>query len=194
LSWGLTSEFKTYCLERLADSSQWGGTQVHSKHTWPVVYLAFAQKSKEKLALHKALLFLGDVLLSEQDADTAHHLFIVALDGFTSMDVHRSRAQCMLRLGDIANGQGDISKAYELWKGARPLFERSSQAKDVARIDTRLFGVEEGPQNALVHSTTSEVPVEEVRQFSLSADEGSIEGLEDMVAEDVGRGRVAVGA
>ncbi|KAJ7889999.1 hypothetical protein B0H13DRAFT_1887763 [Mycena leptocephala] len=53
-----------------------------------------------------------------------------------------SRAQCMLRLGDLANEQGDLSRAYELWK----------------------------------------------------ADEGSIEGLEDIVAEDVGGDILAVGA
>ncbi|KAJ7115227.1 hypothetical protein C8R44DRAFT_794269, partial [Mycena epipterygia] len=54
------------------------------------------------------------------------------------MDVHRGRGDCMLRLGDIAKNRGDLVKAAELWKEARPLFEKSSQAKDMAKIDTRL--------------------------------------------------------
>jgi hypothetical protein len=63
--------------------------------------------------------------------------------GFTYMDVHRSRAQCMLRLGDLAKKQGDLSRAVEFWKESRPLFERSVQAKDFAQIDARLGAVEQ---------------------------------------------------
>ncbi|KAJ7103912.1 hypothetical protein C8R44DRAFT_808351 [Mycena epipterygia] len=59
------------------------------------------------------------------------------------MDVHRGRADCMLRLGDIAMHRGDFVKATELWKEARPLFERSSQKKDMAQINTRLTSVDQ---------------------------------------------------
>jgi hypothetical protein len=44
----------------------------------------------------------------------------------------------MLRLGDIAKKQKDLAKAVKLWTNARPLFEISLQAKDVAQIDARL--------------------------------------------------------
>ncbi|KAJ7620760.1 hypothetical protein DFH06DRAFT_1341447 [Mycena polygramma] len=71
-------------------------------------------------------------------------LFIVALEGFTYMDVHRSRGECMLRLGDIFKGRGDLLKAVELWDTARPLFERSSQAKQVKEIDERLASIGNG--------------------------------------------------
>ncbi|KAJ7732158.1 hypothetical protein B0H16DRAFT_1468726 [Mycena metata] len=54
------------------------------------------------------------------------------------MDVHRSRAECMIRLGDICKKSGDLLKALELWETARPLFERSSQVKRVQDIDERL--------------------------------------------------------
>jgi hypothetical protein len=47
----------------------------------------------------------------------------------------------MLRLGDISKGQGDLLKAVEHWETARPLFEQSSQAKQVENIDQRLGGV-----------------------------------------------------
>ncbi|KAJ7824228.1 hypothetical protein B0H14DRAFT_2597361 [Mycena olivaceomarginata] len=54
------------------------------------------------------------------------------------MDVHRSRAECMIRLGDIASRRGDLLKAVELWESARPLFERSSRVKEVQYVDGRL--------------------------------------------------------
>jgi hypothetical protein len=89
------------------------------------------------LGVHKALLFLGDVFISQRDDYTAHILFTVAVEGFNYMDVHRSRAQCLLRLGDLAHKKGDISHAVDFWTTARPLFERSSQEKEVAQIDAR---------------------------------------------------------
>jgi hypothetical protein len=48
----------------------------------------------------------------------------------------------MLRLGDLAQKWGDLPKAIELWKDAQPLFERSSQVKDVAEIQARLRDLE----------------------------------------------------
>jgi hypothetical protein len=128
------------CLERFAQRGLWHAEEPTSK--WPAVYLAFAQQSKDKLAIHKALLFLGDVFISQGDDVTAHSLFTVALDGFNFMDIHRGRAQCLLRLGDLARNTGDVSHAVELWTAARPLFERSSQGKDIAQIDARLAALE----------------------------------------------------
>jgi hypothetical protein len=57
-----------------------------------VIDLAFAQKSKDKLAPHTPLLFLGEVFISQGADDTAHTLFTVALEGFNCMDVHCNRA------------------------------------------------------------------------------------------------------
>ncbi|KAJ7444030.1 hypothetical protein FB451DRAFT_1568515 [Mycena latifolia] len=52
-------------------------------------------KLKQKLEIFKGLQFLGDVLIAQGDSDAARSLLIVALDGFTAMDVHHSRAECM---------------------------------------------------------------------------------------------------
>jgi hypothetical protein len=41
-------------------------------------------------------------------------------------------------MGDISKGRGDLTAAARLWEAARPLFERSSQAKQVNKIDERL--------------------------------------------------------
>jgi hypothetical protein len=65
------------------------------------------------------------------------------------MDVHRSRAQCLLRLGDLANKKGSFSDATEFWIAARPYFERSSQAKDVTEIDDRLAELEQKQKSLL---------------------------------------------
>jgi tetratricopeptide (TPR) repeat protein len=140
-SWGQQCDIVSYCLERLADLGRWNGH--HSISPWPTVLLAYSLKSKEKLGVNKALQFLGDVFHTQNDEDTAVTLYMVALEGFTSMDVHQSRAECMLRLGDIFNGHGNLITAMGLWETARPLFVRSSQAKQAKAIDERLASVGE---------------------------------------------------
>jgi hypothetical protein len=47
----------------------------------------------------------------------------------------------MMRLGNISNNHGDQSKAIELWTTARPLFERSSQLKEVQCVDEKIAGI-----------------------------------------------------
>ncbi|KAJ7695872.1 hypothetical protein B0H16DRAFT_1706483 [Mycena metata] len=103
----------------------------------------FLRSAKEKLRIYKALQFIGDVHLMQNDEVSAVSLFTVALGGFTYMDVHRSRAECMTQLGDIAKKNGDLLKALELWETAKPLFERSSQAKRVQDIDERVGSISE---------------------------------------------------
>ncbi|KAF8192284.1 hypothetical protein K438DRAFT_865096 [Mycena galopus ATCC 62051] len=126
---------------RLADVSQWNGLSDQS--CWPTVFLAHSLKSKEKLGVHKALEFLGDVFYHEEDEQTAFTLYTIALEGFTYMDVHQSRAECMLRLGDIAKRRGDLVTAISHWETAKPLFERSSQSKHAENVDERLAEVGE---------------------------------------------------
>ncbi|KAJ7499999.1 hypothetical protein FB451DRAFT_1358984 [Mycena latifolia] len=142
LSWGKDDYTVAYCLERLADVSRWTSADFNWPYTWSIIYLAYAKKTHQKLPMHKAICFLGDIFILEGNEATAHSLFEVALETFTQMDIHHSRADCMLRLGDIANKRGHVSKAVELWSAARPLFERSLQATDVARIDTRLAAID----------------------------------------------------
>ncbi|KAJ7916875.1 hypothetical protein B0H13DRAFT_2446285 [Mycena leptocephala] len=121
--------------------SCWGTPGLMS--SWTTIFLMHSLKHKEKLGIHEALQFLGDLFLAQDDRHTAISLFIVALEGFTYMDVHRGKAECLLRLGDISKGQGNLLKAVELWETARPLFERSSQTEQVGRVDERLAGVSE---------------------------------------------------
>ncbi|KAJ7660156.1 hypothetical protein DFH06DRAFT_1297008 [Mycena polygramma] len=136
---GTDTEILSYCFERLGDISRWELSTETSN--WTTVLLAHSLKYKEKLLVHKALLFLGQSFHCQADEDTAMSLFNAALEGFTQMDVHRSRGECMLHLGDIYKARGDLLKAVELWDTAKPLFELSSQGKQVMKIDERLAAV-----------------------------------------------------
>jgi tetratricopeptide (TPR) repeat protein len=155
-AWGTDSEIESLCLEKLANIRAWPTSEMPNR--WPVMYCGHAYKLKEKLALHKALLFLGDDFIANEDEETAANLYTVALEGLTHMDIHWSRAQCMIRLGDLAEGQGHTSKAISFWMAARPLFEQAMQAKDVAQIDARLSVIEKAQQKALPTLTTFNAP------------------------------------
>ncbi|KAJ7933038.1 hypothetical protein B0H13DRAFT_1856639 [Mycena leptocephala] len=93
------------------------------------------------LGICKALQFLGVAFLTWGDEDTAVSLFSVALDGFTGLDVHRSRGECIVQIGDIYKRYGHSVKAVECWQTARPLLEKSSQVKQVEHIVERLAAV-----------------------------------------------------
>ncbi|KAJ7240639.1 hypothetical protein B0H12DRAFT_1074717 [Mycena haematopus] len=153
-SWGKDAEVSSYCLEQMADIRRWKHSNLDWSISYLVVYLAFAHKSKHRHGLDQALQYLGEVLLLEGDEASAENLFIVALEEFTSMDVHRNRADCMLFLGDILEKRGDLARAETLWMEARPLFERSLQAEDITQLNTRLAAV----RQAKAHSDVGHIP------------------------------------
>jgi tetratricopeptide (TPR) repeat protein len=177
--WGADNQTISFGLERLADINVWPTSEWQSR--WPVIYCAYAYNTKDKLALHKALLSLGDVFIANKDGETAANLYKTALEGFTHMDIHHSRANCMMRLGDLAAGQRCTSKAISLWETARQLFVRSSQAKDIARIDARLSTVEKDHQEALLELGILNAPGPEQ---SLNT-ETSVKGVEGVHLESV---------
>ncbi|KAJ7821330.1 hypothetical protein B0H14DRAFT_2831625, partial [Mycena olivaceomarginata] len=94
------SEIKLFCFERLGNASSWDADELTSD--WTTIFLINSLKLKAKLQVYMALQFLGQIFLTNKDENTAISLFTVALMGFTYMDVHRSRAECMIRLGDIS--------------------------------------------------------------------------------------------
>jgi hypothetical protein len=131
----------TACLESLAAFSS-DLSNVQNTIWWAGIFLALAFTSKDKLATMKAFHSLGQIFAVQKHDETALSLFTVALDVFTFMDVHQWRADCMVQIADICASRGEVLRAVELWKAARPLFERSSQAKDVARIEAKLATAE----------------------------------------------------
>ncbi|KAJ6520692.1 hypothetical protein DFH09DRAFT_1287429 [Mycena vulgaris] len=139
---GKAADTQDLCLYRLADVTCWGPSETHWTPSWAIVFLAHSLKLHKNLQIHQALRCLGEIFLESQDRDTAHSLFALAFEGFAGMEVHRSKGDCMLRLGDIASHNGDLPKAMELYKGALPLFERSLQAKSISQINARLAAME----------------------------------------------------
>jgi hypothetical protein len=105
---------------------------------WATTYFALSRKTKDLVNTYQALKCLGDILLDQGDDETAMNVFQAVLDGSTEMDVHRRRADCMSRIGDISVRGGQPNKARDMWEAALPLFVRSSQAKDATAIERKL--------------------------------------------------------
>jgi tetratricopeptide (TPR) repeat protein len=144
----------------------WGITAIGWVSLWTTVFFAHAFKYQNKLTVHKALSSMGHILLAMGDLSTAQSLFTVALEGFTWMDVHQSRAECMLHLGEISQQRGDLEEAISSFKAARPLFERSSQAKDVEHMDSLVRGlekeIEKRHDTKVAYLSTLSVPAQEI--------------------------------
>ncbi|KAJ6477223.1 hypothetical protein DFH09DRAFT_1056595 [Mycena vulgaris] len=105
---------------------------------WASTYFAFARKTQDLGHTYQALRYIGDVFLAEGDEETALNIFHAVLDGSTEMDVHRRRADCMSRMGDIYLRRGELDRAKDLWEAAHPLFVRSSQLKEVTSLNSKL--------------------------------------------------------
>ncbi|KAJ7933022.1 hypothetical protein B0H13DRAFT_1856628 [Mycena leptocephala] len=99
ISWGKHSDNVVDCLKELGDIGRWGATEGMS--SWTIILFIYSLKLKQNLGICKALQFLGVAFLTWGDEDTAMSLFSVALDGFTGLDVHRSRGECIVQIGDI---------------------------------------------------------------------------------------------
>ncbi|KAJ7265581.1 hypothetical protein C8J57DRAFT_1620523 [Mycena rebaudengoi] len=141
LSLDIDTDLALLCVERLGDLST-GMNDIQTSLQWTGILLGFALKCNGKHKTMQAFRCLGQILSAQGDDETALTIFNLALDGFTFMDIHRWRADCMVRIADIVKNQGEVMKAVELWKAARPLFERSSQMKDITRIDAKLAEVD----------------------------------------------------
>ncbi|KAJ7279880.1 hypothetical protein C8J57DRAFT_1566856 [Mycena rebaudengoi] len=137
----ISTQLPLLCLERLGALST-AMNDIQTTLRWTGIFLGLALKCKDKCQTMQAFRCLGLISSAEGDAETALSLFNVALDGFTFMDVHRWLADCMVQIADIESNHGEATKAVDLWKAARPLFERSSQMKDIVRIDAKLAEVD----------------------------------------------------
>ncbi|KAJ7194325.1 hypothetical protein GGX14DRAFT_404777 [Mycena pura] len=114
ISSGKWADIESNCLELLSDSSRWNvGSSTSARTT--VLLIMRSQEPKQKLGAYTALLILSGIFFSQAEDNTATSLFTVALEGFTYMDVHRHRAECMACLGDISKRNHHLVKAVELW-------------------------------------------------------------------------------
>ncbi|KAJ6620044.1 hypothetical protein B0H10DRAFT_1115402 [Mycena sp. CBHHK59/15] len=137
---GKDEECAIFCLERLGDLYN-RMNDIRSTSEWATIYLAHGIKFRNTVSIHQALRCLGNIFAELGDESTALDIYDVSLSAFTRMDVHRSKGDCLLRMGDIYKSRGDVEKAMDLWETAREMFSKSSQTKDVVRIDERLHGI-----------------------------------------------------
>lgn len=134
---GNDQEISILCLNKLGNLSC-GLAATWTTFGWTLVLMGFALKGNNTIAIYHALRCMGDVFLAGDDDDTALSLFHVALEGFTATDIHRSRGECALRLGDIFHVRGNKEDAFNLWNTARQCFVRSLQTRDIIRVDERI--------------------------------------------------------
>ncbi|KAJ7264293.1 hypothetical protein C8J57DRAFT_1718718 [Mycena rebaudengoi] len=178
------------CLERLGDIST-GMNHIQTTRRWTGIFLGLALRCKDKHQTMQAFRCLGQIFSAEGDHETALNLFNVALDGFTFMDIHRWRADCMVRMADILQACGEVIKAVGLWKAARPLFERSSQMGDIVMIDAKLAEVDSAVlveyEEQLKHLLESHVAVDAAEGAYIVEDEEEDELVQGSDVRDKGR-------
>ncbi|KAJ7635206.1 hypothetical protein FB45DRAFT_1143274 [Roridomyces roridus] len=100
--------------------------------------LGVSLRGKNKPIIHDALRLLGYIFVAQHDDETGLSLFQLALEGLTAMDIHRSKGDCLLGMGDIFYRRRDREQAMEHWNAARPCFARSLGMKAGAKVDERI--------------------------------------------------------
>ncbi|KAJ7063814.1 hypothetical protein C8F01DRAFT_1054719 [Mycena amicta] len=135
---GRLDEGASYCLERLTDRTNamlFDDTMLR----WAGIFLASSFKSKNQLAVMKALRSFGDILLENfEDSASALAVFEVAGSGFAKLGVHRWQAECMVRVAGILEARGELVQAVTLLREARLPFEKSYQGKQIESLDRKI--------------------------------------------------------
>ncbi|KAJ7239880.1 hypothetical protein C8J57DRAFT_1245696 [Mycena rebaudengoi] len=182
------AEITGLCLLLLADI-QHGLSSYRETERWAVIYLAFGMTTTNRVATTKALCCIGDLLVIDGDNNAALSLFMAALDSFTFMDIHRARADCMVRMAAIFQQQAEVRKTVDLLQRARPLYERSSQEKDIIKIDTKLRDVEvlsKDHENPLQQLVKLNVPVGNPGRTDITEPDEDAERDHNMGGEEKG--------
>ncbi|KAF7323564.1 hypothetical protein MKEN_00576700 [Mycena kentingensis (nom. inval.)] len=136
------AEVKSFCAEHLANPALRGGDE------WAYIFLAHLSSGagafQQKVALLRALQFIGQSMLIDGDRAAAKNLLLVALEGFKARGIHRGIAECCVALAEISETAGHAQKALELLDEAGRRFARSGLKKQVenvrrwtARVDGR---------------------------------------------------------
>jgi hypothetical protein len=92
----------------------------------------------------------------------------------------------MVCLGDISKGDGNLMGAAEHWEMARPVFERSSQTKQMAEIDEHLTTID---QDMLQKHACNLAALGEINAPSVKPEEWGDHQLEHGAPESKGNGK-----
>jgi predicted negative regulator of RcsB-dependent stress response len=142
-------ELRTMCIEKLSDVAL-VQQEITSAQRYSTLLLVLSSRSGHQAHIHHALRRLGDVFLAQGDETNALLVFEVALAGYTLMDIHRCRGECLLRIGDIQAARADTVAARVSWVSARPEFEKSLQHNGVAQCDQRLVALPSNHRNLVL--------------------------------------------
>ncbi|KAJ7859339.1 hypothetical protein B0H14DRAFT_3864107 [Mycena olivaceomarginata] len=102
-------ELRTMCIEKLSDVAL-VQQEITSAQRYSTLLLVLSSRSGHQAHIHHALRRLGDVFLAQGDETNALLVFEVALAGYTLMDIHRCRGECLLRIGDIQAARADTQR------------------------------------------------------------------------------------
>jgi predicted ATP-grasp superfamily ATP-dependent carboligase len=98
----------------------------------------------------------------------------------------------MVRIAAIFEQRGEIKNTVHLLQSARPLYERSSQEKEIVKIDEKLRDMEAVSENheLLQRLAQLNVPVEDLGGTEVTELDEDAERNCDMVGEDMETQRV----
>jgi hypothetical protein len=99
----------------------------------------------------------------------------------------------MVRIAAIFEQRGDIKQTVDLLQRARPLYERSSQEKEIIKIDTKLRGMAAVPKDdekGLQRLAQLNVPVGDLGGPEVTELDEDAERDRDIVGEDMERQKV----
>ncbi|KAJ7630061.1 hypothetical protein DFH06DRAFT_1439649 [Mycena polygramma] len=128
-----STEFILGCMLKLGDITL-RPDAVRSTTHWATAYLACGKITGNVSAVIWALRLLGDIFRAEGDEETSASLFQLALEEFTRMDIYRGRADCLLRLAEMAQKRGENNVATEHFREARRMFLKSGMVLEAEKI------------------------------------------------------------
>ncbi|KAJ7800150.1 hypothetical protein B0H14DRAFT_3786346 [Mycena olivaceomarginata] len=146
---------------------------------------------KNMLAVHQALQSLGDVFAQQGMDAEALGILAAALEGFTWMDVHQSRAECMRTMGDVHFRCRQSSTACIFGQRLDLCLNGHYRQRQVSEIDSRLAKVKEEEEH---HNTNVgylsklDVPTASLKQLPISEEEDVDVNIEMTGAQGVGMG------
>ncbi|KAJ7454939.1 hypothetical protein B0H11DRAFT_2324377 [Mycena galericulata] len=120
------------CVRTLGDITLWH--DVRSSTHWATTYLAYGRTNSSVTSISWALRLLGDIFREDGDDETSGALFEVALQEFTRMGIYRGRAECLLRLAEIAERTGKHQVRTEYLSEARRMYLKSGMVVEAAQI------------------------------------------------------------
>lgn len=123
----------SWCTQKLGDIAL--VRDVQSATHWATASLAYGKTTANKSVAAWALRSLGDIFREDGDDETSGSLFQLALEEFTHMGIYRGRAECLLRLGEIARRRGEDGRAASYSSQARDMFLEAGMVTEAREID-----------------------------------------------------------